>query len=99
MFDCEINCEKDPSNVEEDLSLINPISILIYFIRFISFLFNASKIILMQEKYNVCDKNYRTKNGIIIIKKKGLQKKKVILTFLKKKLLNLVLENFGHAGI
>lgn len=73
MFDYEINCEKSPTNVEEDLFLRNSISILIYFIRPISFLFNASQIILMQEKDNVCGKlHYRTKNGITVIKKEGV---------------------------
>lgn len=107
MFDSELKYKKGFTNVEAgmlsrnlifhfDLFLISnrPISLLVVKILVV---FISSEIIEMQEKDNVRSKNYKTENGIIIIKKKRFRK--IVLIYLRKILLDLTHENFGHPSI
>lgn len=52
----------------------------------------------MQEKDNARGKNYLNENGIMIVKKKCFRKKVVPIS-LRRKLLSITYEKFGHPGI
>lgn len=57
MFESEITYERGSTNVEAHILFRNPIS---HFIRPVGLLLNSNEIINMQEKDNVCSKNYET---------------------------------------
>lgn len=59
---------------------------------------DVTEIIDMQAKDNIYNKNYKTEIEILIIKRKGFRKIVVPMS-LRRKILTVVHENFGHVGI
>lgn len=93
-FDYDIKYERGYTNVEAEMLSRNTMTHYIY----ASSLFVDVKVIFEMQENIVRSKNYKTENGVIIIKRDWF-KNKIVPLFLRNKILSIAHKNVGLPSI
>lgn len=94
IFNSDVKYDRGYTNVEAELLSRNYMTHYIY----AASLFVHVKVSFERRENIVCSKNYKTDNGVIIIKRDWF-KKKIVPLFLRKKILNIAHKNVGLPSI